>query len=185
MAEPDTRAESLVTEEMRALMGARSEPRTADLPLTAEMLRRFVHGVMEEDRVHWDPEAAAASRYGDVVATPLFPLHAFRRGPGDADPFRALDDDPDDDGTFVGKAAPFGLPPIDLPLTRRLNGGTEAEFFQLAKLGDVITAQSEYVDISERRSRNGAPMIVLRVRTDYTNQDGAPLAAITTTMIAR
>ena len=125
---------------------------------------------MEGNPVHWDEEAAAASRYGEVVATPLYPMHSTtRRAPGTADPLDRVHDDPGWDGTDLA-AGLGGLPPIDVPLKRILNGGTEAEFFRLAKLGDVVSAQSRYTDISEREGRSG-PMVLLKVETTYTDGD--------------
>ena len=174
---------TVITDEMRALIGVESESRTAALPLSEEMLRRFVHGVMEPDPVHWDPEAAAASRYGELVAPPLFPMNSMRRAPGGPDPFDRFREDPENDGTLGGSQN--GLPRMDLPLKRLLNGGTEAEFFRLAKVGDVITARSQYVDIVERRSRDGSPMVIVRVRTTYTDQDGEVLVVTTGSLIYR
>lgn len=174
----------LVTDEIRALMGVESEPRTSPVPVSAEILRRFVHGAMEDNPVHWDHEAAATSKYGGVVATPLFPLHAFRRAPGDPDPFDLFETDGEADGLF-SVATETGLPPLDLPLKRVLNGGTEAEFFRLAHVGDVITARSKYLDVSERDSRNGSPMVIVRIATTYTNQHDDVLAVITMSMILR
>jgi acyl dehydratase len=177
----------LLTDEIRALVGVRSAPRTARVPLSADALRRFVHAVMEEDPVHWDPEIAEDSRYAGVVAPPLYPMHVWHRAPGLPDPLEAVRADPQDDGLGMSRtgAAHGLLPGLGLPLPRLLNGGTEAEFFQLARVGDVITTQAEYLDIRERRNRRGEPMVIVRARTTYTNQDGATLATITSTTIQR
>ena len=124
-------AESFITEEMRALIGVPGPKLTAPYPLGPDELRRFVQGVMEGNPVHWDEEAAAASRYGEVVATPLYPMHSTtRRAPGTPDPLDRVHDDPGWDGTDLA-AGLGGLPPIDVPLKRILNGGTEAEFFAM------------------------------------------------------
>ena len=173
-----------VTDEHRALIGVPGPELTAPHPLGPDELRRFVQGVMEGNPVHWDPAAARDSRYGEVVATPLFPMHTpTRPAPGGPDPLDRLREDPDWDG--IDRSAAFGgLPAIELPLKRILNGGTEAEFFQLAKLGDVITAQSEYTDITEREGRSG-PMVLVKVQTTYTNQDGDRLLVSTMTVIMR
>jgi acyl dehydratase len=173
-----------VTDEHRALIGVRGPRITAPYPLGPDELRRFVQGVMEGNPVHWDAAAARDSRYGEVVATPLFPMHSpTRPAPGGPDPLDHLRDDPDWDG--IDRSAAFaGLPAIELPLKRILNGGTEAEFFQLAKLGDVITAQSEYTDITEREGRSGT-MVLVKVQTTYTNQDGDRLLVSTMTVIMR
>ncbi|MEV0686910.1 FAS1-like dehydratase domain-containing protein [Nocardia goodfellowii] len=174
---------TVITDEMRALIGVESEPRTAALPLSEEMLRRFVHGVMEPDPVHWDHAAAGASKYGQVVATPLFPMHSMRRAPGGDDPFERFKENPEDDGTLGGSRN--GLPPMNLPFKRVLNGGTEAEFYQLAKIGDIVTARSKYVGITERKSRDGSPMVIVRVQTTYTNQDDQVLTVSTSSVIYR
>lgn len=176
---------TLISDEIRALIGQRSEPLTAHAPISEDSLRRFIQAVMEDNPVHWDEEAAQESRYDAVVGTPLFPMHAFRRAPGTPDPLEALKDDPELDGIFAGRSTMGGLPPVDLPLKRLLNGGTEAEFFQLAKVGDVVTSQSEYLDITEREGRDGSPMVIVRVATTYTNQDGDVLAVITNSAIRR
>jgi acyl dehydratase len=175
---------SVITDDVRALIGVEGEPITSPIPVSEELLRRFLHGVMENNPVHWDHDAAARSKYGQVVATPLFPTHAYRRAPGEPDPFVQFLDEPDNDGTLLGGRSMGGLPPLDLPFKRLLNGGTEAEFFQLAKIGDVITAQSKYLDITEREGRSG-PMVVVRIATTYTNQDGELLAVITNSAIRR
>jgi acyl dehydratase len=176
---------SLITDEMRALIGVRGEPVTSAIPVSEELLRRFVHGVMEDNPVHWDHEVAAKSRYGEVVAPPLFVSHVHRRAPGDPDPFERFVEEPDHDGTLLAKSGTTGgLPAIETDLKSLLNGGTEAEFYQLAKVGDVITAQSEYLDVTERESRSG-PMLIIRIATTYTNQHGELLAVITNSIIRR
>jgi acyl dehydratase len=174
----------LITDEIRALIGVESQRRAAAVPVSEEMLRRFHQAVMENNPLHWDHDVAAASKYGEVVATPLFPLHANRRAPGEPDPFDRLKDDPDEDGTFVAGSS-TGLPPIELPLKRLLNGGTEAEFFRLARVGDVISSSSKYLDITERQSKDGSPMVIIRIATTYTNQDDEVLAVVTLSLIRR
>ncbi|WP_029429900.1 MaoC family dehydratase N-terminal domain-containing protein [Blastococcus sp. URHD0036] len=174
---------AIVTDEMRSLIGMESEPRSSE-PVSEELLRRFVHAVLEDDPVHWDPRRASESRYGEVVAPPLFPVFAFQRAPGTPDPFEAFAADPDDDGLFDMGRTP-GLPLIDLPVKRVLNGGSEARFHRLARVGDVITARSKYVDISERQGGDDNPMVFIRTETTYTNQHDDLLVVVTQTVIRR
>jgi acyl dehydratase len=172
-----------VTDEITALIDVPGPRFTASAPLGADELRRFVQAVMEPDPVHWDEQAAAESRYGGLVAPPLYVLHAQRRAPGSPDPLERLTAEPDWDGLDVG-AGFGGLPAIDVPLTRVLNGGTEAEFFRLPRVGDLISAQSRYVEIVDREGRSG-PMVLATIETSYTTVDGERLARVLSTVIMR
>ena len=174
---------TFVTDEIRALIGVLGPRFEALAPLGADELRRFVQAVLEPDPVHWDPGAAAASRYGTVVAPPLYVIHAARRAAGTPDPLDRFHGEPGWDGLDVG-AGFGGLPPIDVPLTRVLAGGTEAEFFRLPELGTLICAQSRYIEIADREGRSG-PMVIARIETSYTDQDGEPLARVVNTVIMR
>ncbi len=171
----------VITDEIRALVGTEGPLRVAPGPLGADTLRRFAQAAMEVDPIHWDAEAARARGYEGIVAPPLFPLHAFPRAPGTADPLDALAGDPDWDGIELVED---GLPPVDVPLPRLLNGGVAAEVFGLARVGDVLSARSRYAGISEREGSSG-PMVLVVVETDYRDQDARLLLRTRTTMIAR
>lgn len=162
-----------LTPEIQQLIGTRGPVRSSVLPLSEDRLRRFNQAAMEPNI----PGSPA-----DEAAPPLWPLHAFVRLPGEPDPFDVLRDDPESDGTYG--AGETGLPPVELPLVRILNGGVSAEFYALAEVGDVVHAQSEYVDISEREGRSG-PMVIISLRTTYTNQDGKLLCRVTNAFIRR
>jgi acyl dehydratase len=172
-----------VTGAITALVDVPGPRLTASAPLATDELRRFVQAVMEPDPVHWDEHVAGASRYGGLVAPPLYVLHAQRRAPGTSDPLDRLAGEPDWDGLDVG-AGFGGLPAIDVPLARVLNGGTEAEFYRLPQVGDVISAQSRYVEIVDREGRSG-PMVMVTIETVYTDQNGERLARVLSTVIMR
>jgi hypothetical protein len=174
---------AFVTDEIRALIGVPGPRFAAPGPLGVDELRRFVQAVMEGDPVHWDAETARASRYGGLVAPPLYVLHATRRVSGTPDPLDRLATNPDWDGLDVGVGF-GGLPALEIPLTRVLNGGTEAELFQLPRVGEVIEAQASYIDIVDREGRSG-PMVLATIETLYRNQDGARLARVRNTVIMR
>ena len=66
-------AESLITDEIRALIGVEGPEITMSEPVERGALRRFVQAIMDDDRIYWDEEYAKNTRYGGVVAPPLFP----------------------------------------------------------------------------------------------------------------
>lgn len=173
-----------VTPEIRRLIGRKGPVRPAAEPLSHDQLRRFNQAAMEPDI----PAAAFTDDNSDEprdpveTAPPLWPLHAFVRGADEPDPLDVLRDDPELDGTHG--AGETGLPPVDLPLARILNGGVSAEFFAQAEVGDVVHAQSEYTDIAEREGRSG-PMVIVAITTTYANQHGRLLCRVTNSFIRR
>ena len=172
-----------VTEEHLALIDKPAPVQTAAAPLTEEELRRFTQAVMESDPVHWDADAARTRGFDGVVAPPLFPPYAARRPAGTPDELDRLREDPDWDAAPV-ESGVNGLPPLDIPLRRMLNGGVEARFYRLARVGEVISLQSRYVEITEREGRSG-PMVFVTLQTDYRNQHGDLLVTVRQTMIRR
>ena len=173
---------SLVTDQARALIGTSGPVMTAPHPLDASTLRRFVQAVMEPNPIHFDTDSAQSAGFDAPVAPPLWPSHSLVRAGGSPDPLDQLAENPDWDGAAGSVFG--GLPPLDLPAKRILNGGTEAEFHRFAEIGDLISARSEYVDIVEREGRSG-PMAIVKVRTVYTNQNDEKLASVTMSLIHR
>jgi len=171
-----------VTDEMRKLIGVRAPRQTAAESLGREGLRRLVQGAMEENPIHQDEAAGRRSRFGSVVAPPLYPMHALRRPNGTPDPFDRLAEDRDDDGLQASR--PSALARIDFPLARHLNGGSEIEFYQLAEIGDVISAVSWYECIEEKETASGT-IVLETIATEYTKQGGEVLIRVSETMIHR
>jgi acyl dehydratase len=171
-----------VTDYHQSLIGVVGPVRTAPAPVSADSIRRFVQAAMIDDPVHWDEEAAVAAGYPAIVAPPLYPLNALRRGNGEPDPLDALADNPDWDG--AGESTPQGLPPLKLPLHRMLNGGVSAEFFRLARIGDVISSQARYAEIADRAGRSG-DFVTVTIETQYRNQRDELLARTRSTIILR
>jgi acyl dehydratase len=175
--------DTYITPEIKTLIGLEGEPQTSWEPVERGEVRRFTQAVMDDDAIFWNDAYAKNTRYGGVVAPPLFPLFAHRRPPGSPDPLATAATDPDFDG-FVGLLT-TGLPPVPLPmLPRLLNGGNEVEFYQLPKLGDRITARAKYLDIYEKSGRSGT-MVFIVIETRYTNQHEELLMISRLTLIRR
>jgi acyl dehydratase len=175
--------DTYLTPAVKALIGMDGEPQTCWEPVERSEIRRFAQAVMDDDPIFWNDAYVKTTRYGTVVAPPLFPLFAYRSTPGSPDLLADAATDPDFDG-FAGLTT-TGLPPLHLPqLPRLLNGGNEVELYQLPKLGDHLTARSKYVDIYEKTGRSGI-MVFIVIETRYTNQDGALLMISRVTLIRR
>ena len=155
-----------ITDEVKALIGHETNWMDACDVVERGAIRRFTQAVMDEDLVYWNDQAAAATKYGGVVAPPLFPLHAFRRPPGTPDPLSRVSGDPDFDG--VTRDFGLGLPPLPVALPRLLNGGNQVEVHQLARPGERIRAKSKYVDIYQKEGKSGSLVFIL-VETIYRN----------------
>lgn len=176
-------AETYLTPEVKALIGMEGEPQTCWQPVERSEVRRFAQAVMDDDPIFWDDAYVKQTKYGSVVAPPLFPLFAHRRPPGTPDLLAEAATDPDFDGS-AGLLA-TGLPPVPLPkLPRLLNGGNEVELYQLPTLGDRITARAKYLDIYEKTGRSGT-MVFIVIETRYLNQHDDLLMVSRLTLIRR
>lgn len=173
--------ESYVTDEVRALVGQRSDWTLACNRVEESEMRRFFHATMDRHPKYMDDDWAARSRYGRRVAPIGFPVHAFRRGPAESDPLESMDD-PDFDG--VSRNFRPGLPPVPLPLTGILNGGYEYEFYSYAHPDEEILMRSSYRDVEEREGRSGR-MVLVYIEDEFKTGDGRPLLRSVNTMIMR
>jgi hypothetical protein len=169
-----------ITDEVKSVIGAETPLVEAIHPIEAGEVRRFHHATMDQAPRYFDADWAASSRYGAVVAPPAFPTHAFRRVPNSPDPLDAMDE-PD----FDGVSRSFnGLPKVNVPLPRLVNGGYEYELYRYAKFGEKILRRSRYKDIVQRDGRTG-PMVLIIIEEFYTNADGDLLIKATNTQILR
>ena len=82
------------------------------------------------------------------------------------------------------ESTPQGLPALDIPLHRMLNGGVSAEFFRLAEIGDVISSQARYADIADRSGRSG-DFVTFTIETEYRNQKDELLVRTRSIVILR
>ena len=170
-----------ITDEVKAVIGVESEPIEAYYPVEPSEVRRFHHATMDQAPRYWDQDWAKKSRYGGVVAPPAFPVHAFRRSPGAPDPLEAMGD-PDFDGR--NRRMRPGLPPVEVPLVRLLNGGYDYEFFRYARHGERIFCKSRFKDVYQRDGKSGT-MVFVVIEDMYTNERGEPLLKTTNTSILR
>ncbi|MBM3926094.1 MAG: MaoC family dehydratase [SAR202 cluster bacterium] len=129
-------------------------------PVTMEVekghIRAFAQAV-EDPNPLWNDEAVARNtRLGGMVGSPTF-LRAIR-----TERLQEL--------------------PADFPFNRPLDGGSEWEYFEPVRPGDIITGVTKIVDIFDKTGRLGQ-MVFVVTETTYTNQLGQRVATQKNTSI--
>lgn len=152
-------AETLITEEVRSYIGRRFDPVVHEVEPSG--IRAFARAVGYTDPIHYDEEAARRQGHRGLVA-PFGYLGAPVFNPA------------------ARSANRLRLP--DLPVKRRLNGGTVLTYFGEVCAGDVLRATSTIREIYERPGRTG-PMVFIVIETDFENQRGELVARQETTLI--
>ena len=150
-----TQQASLITDKMRSAIGRQSEPVTYEVDRTA--CRMFARAVGYTDPLFFDEEFAKGKGYRSIPAPVGFlghPVYNPNRTQRLGGYFRA-----------------------DSPFKRVLNGGTDIEYLDTVCAGDLLTATSKLVDLSEREGRLG-PMLVTVTETTYRNQAGQTVAVV-------
>lgn len=148
--------------------GLEGKPLWTDNALEQDSVRRFIQAIMDNDPCYFDAEHAAHSKFGQRVAPPLFPVHAFRFRCGQPDPLDVLQEDPDADGSGGNAGVYFGLPPLKSPLKRLLNGGNEIEFYRNLAVGERCVATARYSDIQVKQTKS-AVMLLVTIETRFQN----------------
>ncbi len=150
MAQPKA---SVITDKMRAEIGVESEPVTFEVDKTA--CRMFARAVGYTDPIYFDEQYAKSKGYRGIPAPVGFLGHVVYN--------------PNEPQRLGGYFR------TDTPLKRILNGGTDIEYLESVCAGDVLTATSKLIDLSERESRLG-PMLITVTESTYRNQDGKIVA---------
>ena len=146
---------SFLTEEMRQqAIGVESAPVTMEVE--KGHILRFAEAIGDPNLQYSDEAAARKSRHGGLVAPPTF-LRSVRG---------------------VNLELPF-----ELSFGRRLDGGSDWEYFQPVRPGDRITAVARVAELAERTGRLGV-MVFMTTVTTYTNQFDEVVATQTNTLIA-
>ena len=146
---------TFLTEEMRQqAIGVESPPVTIEVE--KGHIQRFAEAIGDPNPVYSDEAAARKSSYGSLIAPPTF-LRSVRG---------------------VNLELPF-----ELSFSRRLDGGSDWEYFQPVRPGDRITAVARVAELAERTGRLGV-MVFMTTVTTYTNQFDEVVATQTNTLIA-
>ena len=143
---------SLITEELRKLIGAPLEPTIFKVEEGA--IQRYADAMDDPNPLYNDVEYAKKTKYGRLICPPGFTGLPDRGGMEASPRYRMLD-----------ALAEAGAPP------RGLDGGIEFEFLVPIGAGDVIVAISKFTEIYEKETRIGKMLFAI-CETTFINQTG-------------
>ncbi len=155
----DDKFESVVTDEMRAMIGVKGPETIGELTTTS--VRMFARSVGYVDPVFYDEAVAHERGYRSLPAPPGY-LGTPIFNPAESDP------------TFGGRRGQGFRSPYPLVL----NGGTDIEYtgVQICA-GDTLASATALASLQERWSGAlGVPMLIAVSETTYTNQHGQVVA---------
>ena len=151
---------SLITDELRKLIGVSSEPIIFKVEEGA--IQRYAQAIGDLNPLYNDPDYASKTKHGRLLAPP-----GFTGWPVKAD--RPTD-------KLFETLAKAGAPP------RVLDGGVEFEFIEPVGAGDVLTATTRIASITERETRLGKTMFTT-VEITFVNQTGNRVLKSQSTLI--
>jgi acyl dehydratase len=136
---------SVITDEIRNTIGREFGPYMYEVEKGA--IKKFAEAIGDTNPLWHDEKYAAESRYGSIIAPPTF-LFSFR-----------IDE------------VTQHMVELECGLENELNGGSEIEYFEPIRPGDVITVRARLVDAYERKGGSGK-LLFLPIEIMYENQRG-------------
>ena len=137
--------------------------------VTAKDIRRFAQAIGETNPIHYDEDYAKGTKYGTIVAPPLF-CQMF-----------TFEDVPPDQLPSDGSPTEMDVP---IPAKRTVGGASSYEIFQPVRVGDQITVKSTLRDVFSKEGKSGKLYFIV-VETEFSNQKSEPVAKETATYIKR
>ncbi len=153
--------ESILTDEMRSVVGVEGEPQTIEVDKTA--IRWFARAVGHTDLVFYDEDYAKSKGHRSIIAPPGFLGHAIHT--------------PQNPTNIVGNSIKKAPAIPGLHLGRLLNGGTEFEYYgEDVCGGDAFDAVTKIADLRERTGALGK-MVILTTETNLYRKTDRKLVA--------
>jgi acyl dehydratase len=131
---------------------------THEYEIGKEKIKEFARAIGDSNPLFLNDEKAKASKYGTIVAPPMFVV-VYAGGP-------------------VGQMLMDG--DLALNLMMLVHGEQEFEFGEVVKSGDIITTESEIVEIFEKKGKN-----FITMETTSNNQRGEMTAKGRWTFVVR
>ena len=121
--------DSLITDEMRGLVGEESEPVTYDVE--EGLIRQFAQAI-DDDNPLWQNEPEARdTQWAGITASP----------------------------TFLRTCEPNPNREVEIPVTRGLDAGSDWEYFVPVRPGDRITVTRRVTDFTQKEGRLGQMLL--------------------------
>ena len=136
---------SIITDEMKKLIGKEFGPFIYEVEKGA--VKKVAEAIGDPNPLWQNEEYARGTPYGGIIASPTF--------------FFSLRYD---------EVSQF-LTELECPLREAMNAGSEIEYFQPIRPGDVITVRAKIVDIREREGKGGK-LLFVPIDLTYENQKG-------------
>ncbi|MGH3588268.1 MAG: FAS1-like dehydratase domain-containing protein [Pseudonocardiaceae bacterium] len=136
----------------------RSYPSAGTYQVGREKIREFAEAIGDDNRVYWDPAAARACGYPDVIAPPTFAIILSLRAQ------QALIDDPD----------------LGLDYGRMVHGDQSFTHHRPIRAGDELAAT---VHVDGIRTMGGNDL--LTVRCEITDSAGQPVTTSRSMLVIR
>ena len=140
---------SLITDELKKMVGVPSEPIIFKIEEGA--IQRYAQAIDDSNPLFNDIENASKNKYGRLICPPGFTGWPIKGGI-----------------SYIKLVESFikaGAPP------RLLDGGVEFEFFVPIGAGEVLTATTKIVNMTERETKMGKTMFT-KVETTFLNHKG-------------
>jgi acyl dehydratase len=139
---------SLITEKLRKVIGVPSEPITFKIEEGA--IQRYAQAIGDPNPLFNDIENAGKNKYGRLICPPGFTGWPIKGGISYI--------------KLVESLIEAGAPP------RLLDGGVEFEFFVPIGAGELLTATTKIVNMTERETKMGKTMFT-KIETTFLNQE--------------
>jgi acyl dehydratase len=135
-------------EEARALIGTELRvPEPFNTEATADAIRHYAYGIGDDNPLWCDPEYAARSRYGGIVAPPTFPYSVFPAGVGPG---------------FGGLQA--------------FQGGGRWELIRPIRVGEGIKPSARLLEVRDLQGRRSGRLIMEIGLAEYRTPEGELVA---------
>ena len=155
----------MIPEEARAKVG-RESPRRILGEVAKRDIGRFAQAVGDPNPLYFNEDFAKKSRYGGIIAPPLFYLtFVYDLGPHAVTGADGRPKTPNGVELYAGIEYPR------LPLKNTLAGGWEVEFLQPLRPGDTISVIGKIVGLHEKEGKSGKMAFVVSENSYFNQRD--------------